>query len=201
MNRKNRPADFVIQMRDWQENPTFYQTVEHPRIGPNCRFHPDGVVSAGAVKLTTVPLGQWVHVEMLVQLGTNDPKTFDLTLTTPGEPPRPFKVPYAARGDRRSHRRRRHPGPPSPQRLPAGVHGQVHARTEKPCGQTPVIFALWARLFGQARRVRYAVATGGDASWRLGSRRRRSHAGPNRRRGRATDRRQAASPKRAPKRE
>ena len=78
---------------------------------------------------------------------------------------------------------------------------QVHARSEKACGQTLVVFTLWARLFGQARRVRYAVATGGDASWRLGSRRRRSPACPNLRRGRATDGRQAASPKRAPKRE
>ena len=40
----------------------------------------------------------------------------------------------------------------------------------------------WARLGEQARRVRYAVATGGDASWRLRSRR-RSPAGPDLRRG------------------
>src|SRR3989442_9449440 len=40
----------------------------------------------------------------------------------------------------------------------------------------------WARLFGRAGRVRYAVATGGDASWRLEARRRRSPARPNKRR-------------------
>lgn len=40
-----------------------------------------------------------------------------------------------------------------------------------------------ARLFARARRVRYAVATGGDASWRLEARRRRSPARANTRRG------------------
>jgi hypothetical protein len=40
-----------------------------------------------------------------------------------------------------------------------------------------------ARLSKRARRVRYAVATGGDASWRLEARRRRSPARSDRRRG------------------
>lgn len=40
----------------------------------------------------------------------------------------------------------------------------------------------WARLFARARRVRYAVATGGDASWRLQARRRRSPARAKKRR-------------------
>lgn len=40
----------------------------------------------------------------------------------------------------------------------------------------------WARLFARARRVRYAVATGGDASWRLEARRRRSPARAKKRR-------------------
>ena len=40
----------------------------------------------------------------------------------------------------------------------------------------------WARLFERARRVRYAVATGGDASWGLEARRRRSPARSKRRR-------------------
>jgi len=40
-----------------------------------------------------------------------------------------------------------------------------------------------ARLFERARRVRYAVATGGNASWRLEARRRRSPARSNKRRG------------------
>jgi hypothetical protein len=39
-----------------------------------------------------------------------------------------------------------------------------------------------ARLFERARRVRYAVATGGDASWWLEARRRRSPARSNKRR-------------------
>ena len=42
---------------------------------------------------------------------------------------------------------------------------------------------LAMRLFARARRVRYAVATGGDASWRLEARRRRSPARSNKRRG------------------
>jgi hypothetical protein len=96
MNRNDRPADFVIQMRDWQANPSFYQTLDHPRIGPNCRFHPDGTVTSGRCLLTRTRLGQWIHVEILVQLGLKDPKTFGLTIGSPSESPRTFTIPYAS---------------------------------------------------------------------------------------------------------
>ena len=97
MSSKDKPCKILIQMRDWQENPHFFQSEKHPRIGPSLRISPTGQVSSKGEKLCDIPLGQWVHVEMTLQLGKEDTKTFVATLTPAGHSPRKFTLPYLSK--------------------------------------------------------------------------------------------------------
>jgi hypothetical protein len=61
------------------------------RIGPSVRIETDGTLKACDDALMTVPLGQWLHVEIVCALGTDATGTYDLTVTLPGEQPRKFE--------------------------------------------------------------------------------------------------------------
>ena len=81
-------ADFFTQWRD---------TTEYPRnVGPSVRFDGNGRVSVGGRTLATIPSQRWAHVEIEARLGKGAPRTFKLSLTPAGEPPKVFEdVPMA----------------------------------------------------------------------------------------------------------
>ena len=61
------------------------------RVGPSFRIDAGGKLQAGGKPLADVPTGQWIHVEIVCQLGREATGTYDLTLTLPGDPPQAFK--------------------------------------------------------------------------------------------------------------
>ncbi|OGV57230.1 MAG: hypothetical protein A2283_21120 [Lentisphaerae bacterium RIFOXYA12_FULL_48_11] len=69
-------AQFVVE---WRDSGSYGQN-----IGPSVRFDGNGNVTAGGKKLATVPVGNWLHVEIEVCLGKNAPRTCKLTLFPAG---------------------------------------------------------------------------------------------------------------------
>ncbi|MFH1264361.1 MAG: right-handed parallel beta-helix repeat-containing protein, partial [Planctomycetota bacterium] len=61
------------------------------RAGPSLRIDAGGKLQAGAKPLADVPTGEWVHVEIVCNLGREAKGTYDLTLTLPGESPHSFQ--------------------------------------------------------------------------------------------------------------
>jgi hypothetical protein len=70
---------------EWRDNHEPY------RIGPSLWFHPNGEVKTGDRTLTTVPLGQWIRVEVVCPLGRSANGTYALTITVPGQAPQRFE--------------------------------------------------------------------------------------------------------------
>ncbi|OIO99109.1 MAG: hypothetical protein AUJ96_20025 [Armatimonadetes bacterium CG2_30_66_41] len=59
-------------------------------IGPSVTFdarNGDAQVSASGQAIGSVPCGEWVHVEISCPLGKGAPRTYSVTLTTPGQDP------------------------------------------------------------------------------------------------------------------
>jgi hypothetical protein len=70
-----------FEWRDWSE--AQYQTGPHFAIR-------DAQLRAGGQTLS-LPLGQWVHVEITAGLGKSSDGKWTLKATLPGQPPREFK--------------------------------------------------------------------------------------------------------------
>ncbi|MCX7016184.1 MAG: right-handed parallel beta-helix repeat-containing protein [Candidatus Sumerlaeota bacterium] len=61
--------------------------------GPMLHVRADGQLSAQK-PLTRLPLGQWVHLELKMQLGQGAPAQTPLTVGIPGQPDQTFQVPH-----------------------------------------------------------------------------------------------------------
>ncbi|NUQ61192.1 MAG: right-handed parallel beta-helix repeat-containing protein [Pirellulales bacterium] len=88
MNSKEAPASFYIEARQWDDGPY--------RVGPTVSVAPDGRVVAGKQDVGAIPLGQWVHVEIGIELGKGKPKTYRFTLSAPDRKPVVAEIPYAS---------------------------------------------------------------------------------------------------------
>ncbi|MBT3375405.1 MAG: hypothetical protein HN742_14435 [Lentisphaerae bacterium] len=89
LNSKDTPASFYVEVRQYG--------AAHPYlVGPTVSVTPDGAVTASEQAIGTIPLGEWVHVDIAIELGKNTPKTYLLTLTVPNRTPTTVEVPYAA---------------------------------------------------------------------------------------------------------
>ncbi|OGV74493.1 MAG: hypothetical protein A3K19_23125 [Lentisphaerae bacterium RIFOXYB12_FULL_65_16] len=94
-NDATQPAEFTVSLRDYSPGPGEF------RDGPLVTFKPDGTVVANGKDMTKLPLGTWVHLEFLVDLGepgmaATAAKTYRLALTATGAPEQVFDaVPYA----------------------------------------------------------------------------------------------------------
>ncbi|MCK5804177.1 MAG: right-handed parallel beta-helix repeat-containing protein, partial [Lentisphaeria bacterium] len=80
LNSKEEPASFYVEVRDY-DNATPYV------VGPTMTVFPDGKITAGEQDLGTIPLGEWVHVDLSLELGEGAAKTYRLTLSVPGREP------------------------------------------------------------------------------------------------------------------
>jgi len=83
-----KDAEFFTEWRD---------AAEYPRnVGPSVQFSGSGSMRVGGKVLATVGhhaqdgRGQWVHVQIEARVGKGAPRTFKLTLTSPGRPAQVF---------------------------------------------------------------------------------------------------------------
>ncbi|MFW6161540.1 MAG: right-handed parallel beta-helix repeat-containing protein [Planctomycetota bacterium] len=77
---------------EWRTQGEYYQA------GPSIRFGPKGQVVAGGKLLGSVPVGRWVHVEIVCRLGQGATGQYDVTVSVPGHTQRFDGVPCAAPG-------------------------------------------------------------------------------------------------------
>ena len=87
LNSKEAPADFYVEVRQ-------YGAVHPYLVGPTVTVASDGTVTAGKQAIGTIPLGEWVHVDISIKLGERTPKTYQLTLTIPNQTPTTVEIPY-----------------------------------------------------------------------------------------------------------
>ena len=91
-----RPADCSLALRDYGSGRWEY------REGPSLTFRGDGRLLAAGKELGRVPIGQWFHVEIRLNLGqaeiTSPRAAYRLAITSPGQPEQVFEeVPYLHR--------------------------------------------------------------------------------------------------------
>jgi hypothetical protein len=89
LNSPDAPANFYVEVRQWDVNPYL--------VGPTVSVAADGRVTAGGRDIGVIPLGEWVHVEIGVDLGEGKPKTCRFTLGVPGREPIVAEIPYVSR--------------------------------------------------------------------------------------------------------
>jgi hypothetical protein len=75
----------VVMYHEWRD-----WTREPYRVGPSFWVR-DGKLIVGEQPLLTLPLGQWVHYEIVSGVGNKSTGTWDLTVTLPNQPPRSFR--------------------------------------------------------------------------------------------------------------
>ena len=86
LNSRDAPGSFYVEIRQWDVKPYL--------VGPTVSVAPDGKVTAGGKDLGTMPLGEWVHVVIGVELGDGTPKTYQLILSVPDREPIVADIPY-----------------------------------------------------------------------------------------------------------
>ena len=95
LNDSEHPADCYIGLRDYTNPKQEY--LEGPSIG----FLADGAIVASGKRLTSVPLGKWIHLEIHVSLGEPGraaPAGYRLLVTAAGRSPQAFDgLPYINR--------------------------------------------------------------------------------------------------------
>lgn len=85
-NTRGAPASFYVEARQWDVDPYL--------VGPTLSVASDGKVTAGRKAIATIPLDEWVHVDIRFRLGSGAPKTFRVTLSAPGREPVTAEVPF-----------------------------------------------------------------------------------------------------------
>jgi len=88
LNSKDAPASFYVEVRQWDVSPYL--------IGPTVSVAPDGRVTAGGRDMGVIPLGEWVHVDIGIELGEGKPKTYRFTLSVPNREPIVVEIPYVS---------------------------------------------------------------------------------------------------------
>jgi GH141 insertion domain/Right handed beta helix region len=71
-----------MEWRDWRGNPY--------KVGPNFRLTPEGKITASGQELFDFPPDTWVKFDIAAVVGADSPKTFDMTVTVPGQDPQTF---------------------------------------------------------------------------------------------------------------
>jgi len=74
----------AIVAHEWRDAASPY------RVGPSLHIDADGRLQAAGKHLADVPVGEWVHVEIVCLLGKQSAGTYDLVLMLPGAKPQAF---------------------------------------------------------------------------------------------------------------
>ena len=88
LNSRDAPASFNVEVRQWDVSPYL--------VGPTVSVAPDGKVTAGGRDIGVIPLGEWVHVDIGIELGEGKPKTYQFTLSVPDREPIVAEIPYVS---------------------------------------------------------------------------------------------------------
>ena len=75
----------AVLINEWRDASNPY------RVGPSIRINADGQLIANGKPLMTVPIGEWVQLDIAAGLGKQATGTYELTVTTTGQPPRAFQ--------------------------------------------------------------------------------------------------------------
>ncbi|NCP28925.1 MAG: hypothetical protein COZ06_32795 [Armatimonadetes bacterium CG_4_10_14_3_um_filter_66_18] len=75
----------ALMALDWRDDPYNYN------MGPNLTTSADGWLSANGKRMLQLPVGRWVHLEILCALGPQATGKYDLTLKLPDAEPQVFK--------------------------------------------------------------------------------------------------------------
>ncbi len=86
LNSQEAPASFYVEVRQYDGSPYL--------VGPAVSVAPDGKVKASNREVGTIPLGEWVRVEIAIELGAEAPATYQFTLRIPGQNPVALELPY-----------------------------------------------------------------------------------------------------------
>ena len=86
LNSRDAPANFYVEVRQWDESPYL--------VGPTVSVTATGKVIAGDKEIGVIPLGEWVHVDIELELGAGKPKTYQLRLNVPSRAPVVAEIPY-----------------------------------------------------------------------------------------------------------
>jgi len=87
-NTRQAPASFYIEARQWDIDPYL--------VGPTVSVTPDGKVTAGKQTLGTIPLDEWVHVDIRFELGQGAAKVWQITLSIPKRAPVTATIPFSS---------------------------------------------------------------------------------------------------------
>jgi parallel beta-helix repeat protein len=92
-------AGLAIEMRDWHNNPTFYQEESHPGSGVSIRVSTDGRLTASGQHLVTVSAGEWIHIDVGFSLGNQDRGVYTVAIAEPNGNTSVFdRIPYMTDG-------------------------------------------------------------------------------------------------------
>ena len=80
-----RAEEGAVVAHEWRDAANPYH------VGPSIRVDAGGKLRAGGRPLANVPIGAWIHVEIVCDLGKDASGTDDLTLTLPEEPSQTFR--------------------------------------------------------------------------------------------------------------
>ena len=92
---QDAPARFTVDVRQYEGSPYL--------VGPTVTVAPDGKVTASGRAVGTMPLGEWVRVEIVIALGEGTPGTYQLTLRGPGLAAEARELPYQSSNFREVH--------------------------------------------------------------------------------------------------
>jgi len=88
LNSQDAPAKFNVEVRQWDVSPYL--------VGPTVSVAPDGSVNVGGQNIGVIPLGQWVHVDIAIELGEGSSKAYQFTLSVPNCEPLVAEIPYVS---------------------------------------------------------------------------------------------------------
>ncbi len=79
-----RVEEGATLVHEWRDSASPY------RVGPSLRIEKNGELKARDQALMILPLGQWIHIEILCGLAKVAAAAYDLTVTLPGRTPKRF---------------------------------------------------------------------------------------------------------------
>ncbi len=88
-----RRADLMVDLRQYSDTGG-----REYLSGPIFAINPPGELRAGETVLATVPFDEWFGVEVLLPLGENAPRQWNLTVSVPGREPQSFELPHRSPG-------------------------------------------------------------------------------------------------------
>lgn len=95
LNSRDQPAECYVGLRDYQPSAAEY------REGPSLQLKADGTLLAAGKQLAKLPRGQWLHLDLQLELGqpASAAQAYRLAITVAGQPEQVYEgLPYLHAG-------------------------------------------------------------------------------------------------------